>query len=203
MPLQQYIEQYVLPQYDAFDAAHQRGHVEKVVSESLRLAQFYDVDCDMVYCIAAYHDVGLCEGREHHHLVSARMMRADKHLREYFDDGQITIMAEAVEDHRASNKHEPRSIYGRIVAEADRDIVPEEIVRRTVQYGLAHYPDLDREAHWQRTLDHLHEKYAEGGYLKLWISESNNAEGLRQLRQIIADEPRLRHLFLRFYADFQ
>ena len=199
--LHNYIERSILPLYDAFDAAHRRGHVEKVMAESLRLATFYSVDNDMVYCIAAYHDIGLCEGRERHHLVSAAMMRSDEHLRQFFSEEEIGIMAEAVEDHRASNQHEPRTIYGRIVAEADRDIVPADIIRRTVQYGMSHYPHLDREGHWQRTLDHLHEKYAEGGYLRLWLPESNNAEGLRRLRQIIADEDCLRGFFDRFYGE--
>ena len=83
-----------------------------------------------------------------------------------------------------------------IIAEADRDIEPETIVRRTVEYGLSHYPELDREGHWQRTLDHLHEKYAEGGYIKLWMGDASpNAAPLADLRALIHDEPRLRRLF--------
>ena len=68
-------------------------------------------------------------------------------------------------------------------------------MRRTVEYGLSHYPELDREGHWQRTLEHLHEKYAEGGYLKLWMDNSPNAAPLKELRELIQDEPRLRKLF--------
>lgn len=110
-------------------------------------------------------------------------------------------MAQAVEDHRASLDHEPRSIYGKIVAEGDRYIEPEKIIERTVQYGLDHYPELDKEGHWQRTLDHLHEKYGEGGYLKLWFPESPNVERLNSLREIIKDEPRLRRIFDRIYNE--
>ena len=91
------------------------------------------------------------------------------------------------------------SLDGRIIAEADRQIEPETIVRRTVQYGFAHYPELDREGHWQRTLEHLHVKYAEGGYLKLWIPESPNAAKLAALRALIADEAQLRILFDKFF----
>ena len=74
-------------------------------------------------------------------------------------------------------------------------------MRRTVQYGLAHYPELDKEGHWARTLEHLHEKYAEGGYLKLWIPQSPNAARLAELRALIRDEARLRELFERFYSE--
>lgn len=191
----QFVEQNILPLYDAFDAAHQRDHAMRVIDASLRLAQYYDVNVDMVYCSAAYHDIGLCEGREVHHIASARMMRCDQRLRRWFDEGQINTMAEAVEDHRASSAQEPRSIYGRIVAEADRDIDPMRIIQRTIQYGLFHYPHFSREQHWQRMFQHLHEKYAEGGYLKLWIPESKNAQNLSKLRAIIANEEQLRLIF--------
>ena len=133
--------------------------------------------------------------------VSGRIIREDPVLPRWFSPEQIETVAQAAEDHRASLKNAPRSIYGRIIAEADRQIEPETIIRRTVQYGLAHYPEIDREGHWARTLEHLHEKYAEGGYLRLWIPESPNAEKLAQLRRMIADEALLRTLFERFYEE--
>ena len=199
--LQAYIEAEILPRYDAFDKAHRRPHVERVIRDALALAAFYPVDRDMVYAAAAYHDTGLCEGREVHHLVSGRIIREDSVLPRWFSPEQIETVAQAAEDHRASLKNAPRSIYGCIIAEADRQIEPETIIRRTVQYGLAYYPEIDREGHWARTLEHLHEKYAEGGYLRLWIPESPNAEKLAQLRRMIADEALLRTLFERFYEE--
>ncbi|MGM9756560.1 MAG: HD domain-containing protein [Candidatus Cryptobacteroides sp.] len=199
MTIRQYIESEIIPRYDNFDAAHGRDHVEYVISQSLKLAEHYDVDRDMVYVIAAYHDTGLAVDRKTHHLESGRIMRADRNLRQWFSEGQIETMARAVEDHRASSDHEPRSIYGKIVAEADRQIDPETIIRRTVQYGLSHYPELDREGHWQRMLDHLNEKYAEGGYLRLWIPESDNVGKLKELHEIIKDRDYLESLFDRFY----
>ena len=165
------------------------------------MASYYEVDERMVYTIAACHDIGLCEGREHHHLVSGRLMRADERLREWFTEEEIEIMAQAVEDHRAFLDHAPRSIYGRIVAEADRLIEPMQILRRTVQYGLSHYPELTKEQHYLRYCEHLQEKYAEGGYLKLWIPESENASQLKALRGIIADETRKREVFERIFEE--
>jgi uncharacterized protein len=197
--LQAYVEAEILPRYDAFDKAHQRPHVERVIRDALALAAFYPVDRNMLYAAAAFHDTGLCEDRATHHLVSGRIIRTDPALPRWFSPGQIETIAQAAEDHRASLDHDPHSLYGRIIAEADRQIEPETIVRRTVQYGLAHYPGLDREGHWQRTLEHLHEKYAEGGYLKLWIPESPNAAKLAALRALIADEAQLRILFDKFF----
>ena len=193
--LTQYIEQEIIPRYDHFDKAHQRDHVLMVIQQSMDIASRLDVNLDMVYAIAAYHDTGLCEGRERHHEVSAQIIKADPRLRQWFTEEEIQTMADAAEDHRASAKQAPRTIYGRIVAEADRFIDPETIVRRTIQYGLDHYPELEREAQYQRMVTHLKEKYGRGGYLKLWFSDSPNAARLERLRQIIDDESQLQRLF--------
>lgn len=199
--LQAYVEAEILPRYDAFDKAHRRPHVERVIRDALELAAHYPVDPTIVYAAAAFHDTGLCKDRKTHHLVSGQIIREDPFLPSWFSKDQIETIAQAAEDHRASLDHEPRSLYGRIIAEADRQIEPETIVRRTVQYGFGHYPEMDREAHWQRTREHLQEKYAEGGYLKLWIPESANAGKLAELRRLIADQERLRALFDRFFNE--
>ncbi|MBQ9558822.1 MAG: HD domain-containing protein [Bacteroidaceae bacterium] len=199
--LQTYVEQHILPLYDHFDKAHRRDHAEMVIRQSMQLAERLDVDPDMVYCIAAYHDTGLCEGRDLHHTASARIIRQDGRLRQWFTEEQITLMADAAEDHRASANRPPRTLYGRIVAEADRYIDPEDIVRRTVRFGLDHYPELDREEHYRRALQHLREKYGRGGYLRLWFPDSPNARRLESLRQIIDDPGRVRRLFDEYFPD--
>jgi uncharacterized protein len=187
-----YVEQEILPRYDLFDAAHKRNHADEVIERSLALAKHYDVDENMVYAIAAYHDTGLCEGRDTHHLVSGRIIREDRQLREWFDEVQIETMAQAAEDHRASSGHEPRSIYGKIVAEADRLITPEKVNQRTIQFTQDHFPDYDKEQQYQRFREHLLEKYSDTGYLKLWLPESENAPRLEELRRIIRDEEQMR-----------
>lgn len=197
--LQAFVEREIIPRYAAFDKAHQEDHAQSVIAQSMALVPYYDVCPDLVYAIAAYHDLGLAEDRKTHHLVSGRIVREDARLREWFSPAQIATIAEAVEDHRASSDHEPRSIYGKIVAEADRLIDTDTIVRRTVQFGFKHYPELDREAHILRALEHLDEKYAEGGYLKLWIPESPNAERLRALQSLIKDRKAFRTLVEQIY----
>jgi uncharacterized protein len=197
--MREYIEKEILPRYDSFDRAHQRDHAEYVIRQSMELASHYDVDMEMVYAIAAYHDTGLAVDRKTHHLESGRIVREDTNLTEWFSPEQIETMAQAVEDHRASSDHEPRSIYGKIVAEADRQIDGMTILRRTVQFGLSHYPELDMEGHWLRTREHLGEKYAEGGYLKLWIPESPNAPRLKAFQELLKDSATVRKLFEEIY----
>ena len=197
--LKAYIEQEILPRYTHFDKAHQLDHITTVIDQSAKLAdmlsaQGIEVNRDMVYVIAAYHDLGIVNGRENHHTDSGKILMADPELKKYFTEEQLLTMKEAVEDHRASSKNEPRSLYGRIVAEADRQIDPRTIVVRTLQYGLEHYPKLDKAGHFARAEAHLHEKYGEGGYLRLWFPESENARKLAELRRLIADRPALHKL---------
>ena len=196
-----YIESEIIPRYAGFDKAHREDHARTVIDRALAMGEAYDIDRDMLYVAAACHDLGLAVDRKTHHLESGRIIRADARLREWFTEEQIETIAQAAEDHRASATAPPRSLYGRLVAEADRLIVPETIIRRTVQFGLSHYPELDKEGHWQRTLEHLHEKYAEGGYLHLLIPGSPNEEPLERLREIIKDERLLREMFERFFAE--
>ena len=201
MKLCEHIRERIIPQYLNFDKAHRIDHVEKVIEESMKLALHYEVNSAMVYTIAAYHDLGLCEGREFHHIVSGKILFADETLWQWFTDDQMLQMKEAIEDHRASNKQAPRRIYGKIVAEADRIIDPEITLRRTVQYGLSHYPEMDKERQYERFRKHLADKYAEGGYLKLWIPQSDNAGRLAELRQLITNEERIRRVFDQLYEE--
>ena len=199
--LRNYIYSEVIPGYAAFDKAHREDHALTVIERALSMGKQYDINEEMLLTAAACHDLGLAVDRKTHHLESGRIIREDKRLSEWFSPEQIETIAQAAEDHRASAKTPPRSIYGRLVAEADRLIVPETIIRRTVLFGLSNYPELDKEGHWNRTLEHLHEKYAEGGYLHLLIPGSPNEAPLQQLREIIKDEPRLRTIFESVYAE--
>lgn len=191
-----FLHSEIVPCYDAFDPGHQRGHVLSVMATSQKLAKFYpEVDPAMVLVAAAYHDLGLSHGRKEHHTWSARILRADERLLRWFSPEEIEVMADAAEDHRASLGHAPRTIYGRLVAESDRQIDPHTVILRALQYGLAHYPGLDRESQFSRLQEHMQEKYAPGGYLQLWIPESDNAARLAELRRIIGDETQLRAQF--------
>ncbi|MBQ9556864.1 MAG: HD domain-containing protein [Muribaculaceae bacterium] len=198
--IQRFVEREIVHRYDDFDAGHGRDHVKTVISQALQLAEHYpEVDRCMLLIAAAYHDLGLINGRERHHIDSARFIHEDERLRQWFTEEEINIIADAAEDHRASSDHEPRTIYGRIVAEADRIIDSETIVRRALQYGMKHSPELDREGQYERLLDHMREKYDYGGYLRLWIPFSENAKRLEEFRKTLSDPTAFRQLFDRIY----
>ena len=201
MTLQEYIEQTILPQYDAFDGGHKRDHAWMVIDESLKLAVEHGADKLMAYVIAAYHDLGLRFDRETHHIHSGEILLADKNLRLWFTQEQLLVMRDAVEDHRASSKHPPRTIYGAIVAEADRQIDPTLVVHRTMAYSAKLFPDGDFETLYARTKEHLLDKYAEGGYMRLWLNSERNVRSLNELRNIIKDESRLRSLCQAWFGN--
>ena len=199
LDLMEFIETQILPQYASFDRAHNLEHVTRVIRRSLELAKRTGADINMVYTIAAYHDVGMSGPRAVHHITGGKILQSDARLKKWFSAEQIKIMKEAIEDHRASASRAPRSMYGKIVAEADRDIVPEVVFQRTVQYGLANYPELDKEHQWLRFKEHMDQKYSNNGYIRLWIPGSPNEEKLKELRNIIANTSLLREQFEKYF----
>ncbi len=201
LDLVEFVETQILPRYSSFDRAHNLEHVTRVIRRAMELAARTGADRDMVYAIAAYHDLGMEGPRAVHHITGGKILAQDARLKRWFNSEQLKIMKEAVEDHRASASRAPRSLYGKIVAEADRDIVPEQVFRRTVQYGLANYPELDKEHQWLRFREHMEQKYSSHGYIRLWIPGSPNEQRLNELRSIISNESQLRQQFERFFAE--
>ena len=201
LDLVEFVETQILPQYAHFDKAHSMEHVTRVIRRSLDLAKTTGADVNMVYAIAAYHDLGLSGPRAVHHITGGKILMADARLKRWFSADQLKIMKEAIEDHRASASHAPRSIYGKIVAEADRDLSPEVVLRRTVQFGLDNYPELDEEQQWLRFRDHMDSKYSVHGYIKLWIPGSANEQSLKDLRNIISDTQQLKEQFDKYYKE--
>lgn len=191
----EFVERQILPRYNAFGESHGLRHVTRVIKNSLRLADVTGADIDMVYVIAAYHDLGMEGPRAIHHLTSGKILMADARLKKWFNANQLKVMKEAVEDHRASSSRQPRSIYGKIVAEADRDIDVHEIFLRAIQYGKENGPNKTVEEHWERFAQHMDEKYSNNGYIKLWIPNSPNEKALKELRNIIEDKKLLRKAF--------
>lgn len=204
--IEKYIFEVIVPQYSGFDAAHKEDHAMTVINQAMKLLDMNDelkatLDRDILLVAAACHDLGLVNGRERHHLDSGEIIRHDIQLKKWFSDEEIETIAQAAEDHRASSKNAPRSMYGMLVAESDRVIEGETIIRRTIQFGLRNYPSLEREEQIERAVEHLKEKYGRGGYLKLWIPWSDNGIRLKELQDLISNEAELRKEVVRIYEN--
>ncbi len=190
--------------YNDFGESHGFRHVTRVIRNALKLVPVTGADIDMVYIVAAYHDLGMSGPRAIHHLTSGKILQADARLKRWFTPEQIKIMKEAVEDHRASSSRQPRSIYGKIVAEADRG---HQCSRNLSSCHRIRRGKLSRKrtrkSNGSGSADHMDEKYSRNGYIKLWIPNSPNEKALKELRNIIEDKTELRKYFEEIYEELR
>ena len=188
--VKEYIENNVLPEYDKNEQGHGINHIEYVIRRSFELIEQNDLDVDinMVYVIAAYHDIGHHIDRKNHEKVSAEIMSKDESLKEFFDDEQLRIIEEAIEDHRASSEHDPRSIYGKIVSSADRNNTVEQCLERTYTYGKKHEPETTEQELYERSYDALNRKFGYNGYAKFYFKDEQYENFLRDIRKLLEDK---------------
>lgn len=188
--LKKYIEENVFPEYNKNEKGHGIDHIKYVIDRSFELVKEnnLDVNLDMVYTIAAYHDIGHHIDSKTHEIISADIMSKDKELKKFFNDKELTIIKEAIEDHRASAKDEPRSIYGRIVSSADRNNDVEACLRRTYTYGKKLNPEATDEELFLRAYDVLVNKFGENGYAKFFFKDSKYESFLKEIRTLLKDK---------------
>ena len=80
------------------------------------------------------------------------------------------MIAEAVEDHSSHLSYEPRSIYGKIVADADRNNTKYLVFSRPIKYGLKNEPvTYTKEDHVNRVYEFVNQKFGRNGYVKYWL----------------------------------
>ena len=188
--LKQYIEKNVFPEYDKNESGHGINHIKEVIKRSFELIEEnkLDVNLDIVYVIAAYHDIGHHIDSKTHEIISAEIMSKDKNLFKFFTEEELKIIKEAIEDHRASAKEDPRSIYGRIVSSADRNNKVEDCLRRTYTYGKKLNPEATDEELFLRAYDVLQNKFGEDGYAKFYFKDSQYENFLKELRNLLKDK---------------
>lgn len=184
--LVEYIEKKIFPLYDRNEFAHGINHIKTVIRRSLELADGYDVDFNIVYTVAAYHDLGHFIDRKRHEIISAEMFMKDENIKRWFADEQRMVIKEAIEDHRASCNHVPRTIYGKIVSTADRTITDiDNTIKRSYTYGKKNYIGLSEEEQFDKVYEHLVEKYGENGYAKVYLEDKEFDEAVNKLRQAL------------------
>lgn len=187
--LVKYIEKEIFPLYSRNEEGHGIKHIKTVIKRSLEIASDYDVNIDMIYTIASYHDLGHYIDRKRHEIISAEIFIKDEKIKQWFTDEQRIMIKEAIEDHRASSNHEPRTIYGKIVSTADRTIIDiDNTIKRSYSYGKRNYENLTEEEQIERVYQHLSEKYGENGYAKIYLEDKKFEEALDKLRQALSNK---------------
>lgn len=188
--LKKFIEESILPEYNKNEKAHGIDHINYVIRRSFELIEQnkLDVDSNMVYAIAAYHDIGHHIDPKKHEQVSADIMSKDENLRQFFSDEELVIIKEAIEDHRASSDHDPRTIYGKIVSSADRNNTVEQCLKRSYYYGKRLNPDATDRELYERAFEHLNLKFGVNGYAKFYLKDKEYENFLEDIRKILIDK---------------
>ena len=197
--LKKYIDENIFPSYKKNDLGHNLDHIKYVIERSLRFAnEIDDINYDMVYTIAAYHDIGHYIDAKNHEKVSAEMLFDDKNLRKFFTEDEIKIMSEAVYDHRASLEGEPRSIYGKIVSSADRETRLNVQLQRMYEYRLTHYPEKSLDWMIEDTRLYIINKFGKRGYAteKIYFEDLDYKNFLEELSIITENKEKFRKIFM-------
>ena len=189
--LKKYIEENIFPEYSKNEPAHNIEHIKYVIRRSFKFADTVpNINYNMVYTIAAYHDIGHHIDPKRHEIISGEIMSKDENLKNFFSEQELIVIKEAIEDHRASSNHEPRSIYGKIVSTADRNNTVESCLRRSYTYNKKLHPEYDDEQIFEDCHYHLNDKFGKNGYAKFYFKDEEYEKFLTDIRDILANKDR-------------
>ncbi len=192
--LKEYIEKHIFPEYQKNEPAHNLTHIQYVIERSFKFAKMAatttDINYDIVYTVAAFHYIGHHIDPKNHEIVSAELMQKDQNLKKFFTKEELIIIKEAIEDHRSSADHDPRSIYGKIVSTADRNNTIEACLYRSYYYGKRLHPDYTDDELFERAYHHLKLKFGENGYAKFYFKDETYENFLEEIRKLLKDKAR-------------
>lgn len=197
--LRKYIEKNIFTSYEKNEDGHKLDHIMYVIDRSFMFAsRVPDINLEMVYVIAAYHDIGHYIDAENHEKVSGEMLLKDKNLKKFFSDEEIKVMSEAVCDHRVSSKSEPRSIYGKIVSSADRNVLIEIPLKRTYSYRRTHSPNSTLDEIIEESRQHLLDKFGKKGYAttKMYFEDEDYKKFLEDITVLASNKEEFKRRFL-------
>ncbi|MBO5065723.1 MAG: HD domain-containing protein [Clostridia bacterium] len=183
-----YIEDNILPHYEKNDKGHGLSHIEYVTERCFKFAkQFSDINIDLLYAIASFHDIAHHIDKSRHEILSAEIFYKDEEMKRFFTEEERLIIKQAIEDHRASAESEPRSIYGKIISSADRSTDVEDFLRRTHAYTLKHFKGISESEIIERGYTHTKEKYGAKGYAKHYVEDEEYNAFRNKINEIIND----------------
>ena len=170
--IEKYIKAEILPQYEKNDSGHSLEHIDYVLKRCFKFSkQFQNINYNILYTIAAFHDIAHHIDKANHEKLSAEFFYYDEKMKEFFSEGERILIKEAIEDHRASSTYEPRSDYGKIISSADRSTDIDDFLRRTHAYTLKHFPNCTKQEMIERAYKHTDQKYGKSGYAKHYIKD--------------------------------
>lgn len=197
--IKKYIEKNIYPEYQKNDSGHNIDHIKYVLERSLKFAKTVpDINLDMVYVIAAFHDIGHHIDSKNHEQVSSEILEKDEFIKNHFTKDELKTMVEAVVDHRASLEYIPRSIYGKIVSSADRNTDIDIPLKRTYSYRLEHFPNATLDEIIEESRQHIIDKFGSNGYAKdkIYFEDEDYNNFLKEVELFAEDKELFRKRFI-------
>lgn len=190
--LKQYIDENILPKYDNNIGGHGTSHIKTVIDRCFEIIREFNIDVneDMIYTIASFHDIGYKENPDEHEEISSRIFIQDDNMKRFFTEEQIKLMAEAIVDHRASLEYEARSIYGKIVSSADRETSVRNMLERSFLYQSDKHkeemPTVSEVINY--SYKKLSSKYGKCGYAKMYYPDKKYKEYLETMQDLLENK---------------
>lgn len=184
--IKEYIENYIFPEYSKNDNGHGIEHIKYVVDRCLRFTeQFDNIDLNVLYTVAAFHDIAHHIDKNNHEVLSAQIFYENEDMKQFFTDEQRIIIKEAIEDHRASAENAPRNDYGKILSSADRSTDINDFLKRTHAYTLKHQPNCTIDEMLERAYDHTMQKYGVNGYAKHYVIDEEYNQFRNEINNLL------------------
>lgn len=190
--LKKYIEENILPQYDTNIGGHGIAHINEVITRSFELNEAFNLNLNpnMIYVIAAFHDIGYKVDPDNHEQVSADMFYEDNAMKYFFNDEERQTIYEAIIDHRASLDYEARSTYGKLVSSSDRATDIDIALWGIILFQRDKHKDenpSDLEI-IEYSYQKLASKYGENGYAKMYFPDQKYQDFLNGMQALVADK---------------
>lgn len=186
--LENYIKIEILPEYEKNDNGHSLEHISYVLKRCFKFAeQFENIDLNMIFAIAAFHDIAHHIDKKNHEKLSAEIFYNNEKMKDFFSEEERILIKEAIEDHRASSDSAPRSNYGKIISSADRSTDIDDFLRRTHAYTLKHFPECTNEEMLKRACEHTEQKYGKCGYAKHYVKDEEYEKFREEINLLLQD----------------
>lgn len=154
--------------WEVNDPAHRLKHFSNVEKCGLIIASRLDLRFDhrLITYVAFFHDM-FAYSRDNHHELSARWIETTSYpMIASLSRIDKAMVASACLQHRASFTGRFDGKFSELMNSADRELpgdVP-AMIERAVQYRMAR--GVSREDAMKPAIDHIKEKFAEGGYAR-------------------------------------
>lgn len=186
----EYIKLNIFASYAVNDQAHGIVHIMEVIRRSFALNATFKLNLNknMIYAIAAYHDLGKHENHEIHEKIAGAKFYSDENMKRFFTDEERLIIKEAIEDHRSSKEDNPRSVYGKLISSADRNTSIDMVFIRSFFVAQERMPEDNIEQYLDYTIKRLSKRYSEDNPENMFYEDQTYQEFLKDMRNILTHE---------------